>query len=87
MRQVYSQNKFGYMWECPNIVQIDGKDFLAVCPQGLEHEAEPDQEKPRAVFCQPSVVRPPEFVLCNHEQVIHVGGIVSQSEANHEAQE
>ena len=26
------------MWECPNIVQIDGHDFLAVCPQGLEHE-------------------------------------------------
>lgn len=22
-------------------------------------------------------VRPPEFVLCSHEQVIHVGGIVS----------
>ena len=22
------------------------------------------------------VVRPPEFVLCNHESVIHVGGIV-----------
>ena len=44
--------------------------------QGLEHEAEPDQEKPRAVFCQTPTVRPPEFVLCNHESVIHVGGIV-----------
>jgi beta-fructofuranosidase len=38
--QVYSQNKFGYMWECPNIVQIDGKDFLAVCPQGLPDEVD-----------------------------------------------
>ena len=37
--QIYSQEQFGYMWECPNIVQIDGHDFLAVCPQGLEHEA------------------------------------------------
>ncbi len=36
--QIYSKNQFGYMWECPNIVQIDGHDFLAVCPQGLEHE-------------------------------------------------
>ncbi|MBQ1840672.1 MAG: glycoside hydrolase family 32 protein [Atopobiaceae bacterium] len=38
--QVYSQNKFGYMWECPNIVQIDGHDFLAVCPQGLPDEVD-----------------------------------------------
>ena len=38
--QVYSQNKFGYMWECPNIVQIDGRDFLAVCPQGLPDEVD-----------------------------------------------
>ena len=38
--QVYSQNKFGYRWECPNIVQIDGKDFLAVCPQGLPDEVD-----------------------------------------------
>lgn len=37
--QIYSREQFGYMWECPNIVQIDGHDFLAVCPQGLEHEA------------------------------------------------
>ena len=37
--QIYSQEQFGYMWECPNIVQINGHDFLAVCPQGLEHEA------------------------------------------------
>ena len=37
--QIYSQGQFGYMWECPNIVQIDGHDFLAVCPQGLTHEA------------------------------------------------
>ena len=38
--QVYSKNPFGYMWECPNIVQIDGHDFLAVCPQGLPDEVD-----------------------------------------------
>lgn len=26
---------FGYVWECPNIVQIDGNEYLAVNPQGL----------------------------------------------------
>ena len=38
--QVYSQNKFGYMWECPNIAQVGGRDFLAVCPQGLPDEVD-----------------------------------------------
>lgn len=37
--QIYSKRAFGFMWECPNIVQIDGRDYLAVCPQGLEHES------------------------------------------------
>ena len=26
---------FGYMWECPFLVQLDDQEFLSVCPQGL----------------------------------------------------
>ena len=26
---------FGYMWECPNAVRLDGREFLFVCPQGV----------------------------------------------------
>jgi len=26
---------FGYMWECPNVARIDGREFLLVCPQGV----------------------------------------------------
>lgn len=26
---------FGYMWECPDLFELDGQDILAVCPQGL----------------------------------------------------
>lgn len=26
---------FGYMWECPNFLHIDGQDVLIFCPQGL----------------------------------------------------
>lgn len=26
---------FGYMWECPNLVRVDGREFLLVCPQGV----------------------------------------------------
>lgn len=31
-------DSFGYMWECPNFFQLDGKDILAFCPQGLESQ-------------------------------------------------
>ena len=34
-REIRPDGKLGYMWECPNIVQLDGHDYLAVCPQGL----------------------------------------------------
>lgn len=30
--------EFGYMWECPDMFELDGKDVLIVCPQGLEAE-------------------------------------------------
>ena len=29
---------FGYMWECPDQFDVDGKVFLGISPQGLEHE-------------------------------------------------
>ena len=31
---------FGYMWECPDLISIDGKDILIFCPQGLKEEKE-----------------------------------------------
>ena len=33
--EIRPDGRLGYMWECPNIVQLDGRDYLAVCPQGL----------------------------------------------------
>lgn len=27
---------FGYMWECPDLCYVDGKQFLSVSPQGLD---------------------------------------------------
>lgn len=29
-------NDFGYMWECPDLFQLDGTDILLVCPQGIQ---------------------------------------------------
>jgi beta-fructofuranosidase len=31
---------FGYMWECPDLFQLDEQDILICCPQGLPAEAE-----------------------------------------------
>ena len=27
---------FGYMWECPNFISVDGHDVLVFCPQGIK---------------------------------------------------
>lgn len=32
------RKNFGYMWECPDLFSLDGKQFLSCCPQGLEAE-------------------------------------------------
>ena len=29
---------FGYMWECPDFFELDGKKYLILCPQGLESQ-------------------------------------------------
>lgn len=26
---------FGYMWECPNLVRVQNREYLLICPQGL----------------------------------------------------
>lgn len=33
---IKTPTKFGYMWECPDLFELDGHLFLVVCPQGLE---------------------------------------------------
>ncbi|WP_287825944.1 sucrose-6-phosphate hydrolase [Clostridium sp.] len=30
----------GYMWECPNLLDISGKDVLIFCPQGVEKQGD-----------------------------------------------
>ena len=35
-----TQEAFGYMWECPDIFEIEGHKILAVCPQGVERGSE-----------------------------------------------
>ena len=28
---------FGYMWECPDVIELGGKKILSISPQGVEH--------------------------------------------------
>jgi len=30
-----SEKPFGYMWECPDRIVLDGREFLSTCPQGM----------------------------------------------------
>lgn len=30
---------FGYMWECPDLFELNGQDFAMFCPQGIEFES------------------------------------------------
>ena len=29
---------FGYMWECPDLFNVDGKNILLISPQGIDAE-------------------------------------------------
>lgn len=38
LHDLTSRNPFGFMWECPDLFQMEGQRFLSVCPQGLKAE-------------------------------------------------
>jgi beta-fructofuranosidase len=38
VRRIESERPFGYMWECPDVLRVDGHEFLSVSPQGLPSE-------------------------------------------------
>ena len=37
-RELTSAQPFGYMWECPDLFELDGEWFLSLSPQGLPRE-------------------------------------------------
>ena len=36
--EITTNYDFGYMWECPDFFELEGKKFLMISPQGLESE-------------------------------------------------
>ena len=39
-KKLAPEGDFGYMWECPDLFELDGERILSFCPQGLEAEEE-----------------------------------------------
>ena len=35
---IYPEKTFGYMWECPDLFEIDGQQIMTCCPQGVEQK-------------------------------------------------
>lgn len=44
------EKPFGYMWECPDRIVLDGREFLGTCPQGMAHAG--DADDPTKFSCQ-----------------------------------
>lgn len=38
LNRITTPEKFGYMWECPDLFELDGQLFLICCPQGVEQK-------------------------------------------------
>ena len=36
--EISSDERFGYMWECPDMIDLNGNKFLSISPQGLKSE-------------------------------------------------
>lgn len=38
VNKITTKEKFGYMWECPDLFELDGQMILLSCPQGVERQ-------------------------------------------------
>ncbi|MCC6094223.1 MAG: glycoside hydrolase family 32 protein [Eubacterium sp.] len=38
LKSLTTEERFGYMWECPDYFHLEEKTFLSLCPQGLPSE-------------------------------------------------
>lgn len=36
VNNIKTKDKFGYMWECPDIITLENHKYLVACPQGVE---------------------------------------------------
>lgn len=51
IRRLTSEKPFGYMWECPDLYEVDKKTVLSVSPQGVEQDGWRYANKYQSVVC------------------------------------
>lgn len=59
-RSVTPEQRFGYMWECPDIFELGGERFLSFCPQGLPSGPDRYQNIYQSGYCFLSDATDPE---------------------------
>ena len=59
-RSVTPEQRFGYMWECPDIFELGGERFLSFCPQGLPSGSDRYQNIYQSGYCFLSDALDPE---------------------------
>lgn len=51
IHRLESEEKFGYMWECPDLYELNGETVLCISPQGVEQEGFRYANKYQSVTC------------------------------------
>lgn len=59
-RELAPEKDFGYMWECPDMFCLEGRQVLSFCPQGLPSEAERFQNLYQSGYSLPVPGKDPE---------------------------
>lgn len=49
--RIQSETPFGYMWECPDLYEVDGRQILSISPQGVEADGLRFANKYQSVTC------------------------------------
>lgn len=50
LKEIISSKKpLGYMWECPDVFEMAGTDWMIFCPQGVREDFETDQDSVCAI--------------------------------------
>ncbi len=50
-KEIYPEDDFGYMLECPDFFDIDGSTVVSFCPQGMKHETDRFQNTYESGYC------------------------------------
>lgn len=65
--EITSEEEFGFMWECPDWFELDGKTVLMCCPQGVTREEFKFQNPHQAGYWIVGKVEKEDISICINE--------------------